>query len=87
MVQEVSSVTIITYDTPNPTIIDAHKRLLDANDAYITASQNAGAARQIETAALNDLNGAQRDFDEAVKRTRNAAAPGSDWKCTGAPAR
>ena len=66
-------------DTPK-NIADAFERLNKATSEYTSAKRADDGARSAATDALNELNAAQRDFDEAVKGVRHGAAPGSDWK-------
>jgi hypothetical protein len=61
-------------------IDDAKLALWQAQKLYEAAQEDADAARQIETAALNQLNKAQRVFDTAVSDVRAQAPEASDWK-------
>lgn len=52
-----------------------------AREAYVGACAVTAEARRSETAYLNALNHAQREFDKAVTDTRaRAGVDGSDWK-------
>jgi hypothetical protein len=51
----------------------------DAANRHNETKNAAIRALSAETSALNDLNTAQKAFDEAVAALKKAAPPGSDW--------
>lgn len=67
---------------PVRTLAEAHAAVQAATDAYAVAKGNADHARKSETAALNELNNAQKVFDNAVQAERSAAPNQSDWRMT-----
>lgn len=57
---------------------DALRAVRDARLAYQMAHKAANVARNLETEALNNLNGAQKAFDAAVAELR-VECGGGDW--------
>lgn len=60
-------------------ISDLAATLNTAEDVYTKARISADRARAVETAALDDLNAAQKALDEAMAERRQAAPAASDW--------
>lgn len=54
--------------------------IVEATIAYESARAEGQAARKRETAALNRLNNAQKEFAKAVDELRSIAPVGSDWR-------
>lgn len=65
-----------------PTIETAHAKLREAQDRYNDALNAYVAARSRETDARNELNRAQRAFDDAVVAVKKNAPWNSDWHQT-----
>lgn len=59
-------------------LADLETNLLNAQTAYDQCQRVAAAARRDETAALNRLNDAQKQFDQHVDDMRKGAKAG-DW--------
>lgn len=62
-----------------PTIEAAHAKLREAQERYNNAHNAYEAARSRETDARNELNRAQRAFDNAVAAVKKNAPWNSDW--------
>lgn len=61
-------------------VSDAEKFLAAAVLGYSQACNEEAVARRKKTEALNTLNAAQKQFDDAVAVVRSAARPAeSDW--------
>jgi hypothetical protein len=61
------------------TLQRATQELVEASARYESAHRASELARTTETEALNALNRAQKEFDEAVAVIKNAAPRNSDW--------
>lgn len=59
-------------------VTEKHEKLKEAEEAYKLAKIGANAARSEETAAINQLNEAQKAFDEAVEKVKKNS-PAGDW--------
>lgn len=70
-----------------PTVAECEAALRDAMKQHETAKQGADVASSIPTRATNELNAAQKAFDEAVERTRKAAPWNTDWSSRRDPRR
>ncbi len=62
-----------------PTIEAAHTKLQEAQERYDDTHNAYEAARSRETDARNELNRAQRTFDDAVAAVKKSAPWNSDW--------
>lgn len=60
-------------------IADLDKEVLELTIAHQSACVATEQARAEETKALNLLNAAQREFDEAIEAKRGAARSETDW--------
>lgn len=59
---------------------EVYQALLTAQKDYRAAVDEANRARSQETAAINRLSAAQRDFDETIAKVKGrAAVAGTDW--------
>lgn len=65
-----------------PNIPDLVATLDKAEATFRAAQSRAASARAAETAALNDLNAAQKALDAALAERRKDAPPNSDWNRT-----
>ncbi len=66
--------------TPVKSLIDAQASLRAAINRYEDAKSKCDQARRDETQALNDLNTAQKVFDNAANAERADAPSASLWK-------
>lgn len=65
--------------TDTTDIADLAGKLAEAEKLFTLRRAECDAARRAESAALNELNNAQKEFDAAVAALRDAAPSGSDW--------
>lgn len=65
--------------TVNTQLANAAARLHVANERLASASQRTYAARREETAALNEVNEAQKHFEELVAFVRGQAPRDTGW--------
>jgi hypothetical protein len=66
------------------TLSELERELEVATAQHKEARHDAAVARNLETTALNRLNGVQKRIDEAVDALRKAASTDSDWRRRGA---
>jgi hypothetical protein len=66
-------------DQKKPDIPGLWQALATADEDFRSAAQNEAAAASITTSKLNELNRAQRAFDEAISQTKKLAPYRSDW--------
>lgn len=63
-----------------PSIEALANRVKDAQEKHRICAQVSGDARREETAALNAVNAAQKEFDKAISDFKATAPQNSDWK-------
>lgn len=71
-----------TVQHPPHTIEQASKLVAEAHKRLFQAQLAEGVASRDTTAARNNVNRAQKLFDDAVLRLRSEAPNGTDWKST-----
>lgn len=64
----------------NDQLANAVAAVAVANDRLARTADITAQARREETAALNELNRAQKHFDDLVATVKKSAPHGSDWR-------
>lgn len=65
--------------TPEKTLAEMERELLDAKDAYVGLEKEASFARNKATDARNRLNDAQKQFDAGLVALRKSMPSGTGW--------